>query len=600
MCISEEFVMFDKNNDWYHNDGDGVKIAILDSGIRTTHPRLAKYTFNGYNTTNDSNNIEDRLGHGTAITGIIKKLVPRAEIFAVKIFDDDFYVDFSDLCNALEYIYNNVDFHVLNLSVGLTECPDHNKLERLCDSLSKKGIVVSAFDNFGAISYPAAYSSVIGVDGSLEYTNPWEYDYIDDSTINIRGKGGNQRILWANPDYMIQGGSSFSCAHITGLIAKIVQGGKFSKQEILYELRANAMNIYEPRNYQDNFPKFKIRNAICFPYNKEIDAITRNQSELTFNLFGVYDSKYNINIGKEIGTGIKILDIDRLDWHDNFDTVILGHVGELSHLTKTDYYKRIVENCKKYNKNLFQFDDVENSDSIYSPNLKMNYIPPLNYGKLYMIGKPIIAVMGTSSRQGKFTLQLNLRKELIALGYNVGQLGTEPQSILFGFDESFICGYGTNISLDEQTSIGYINYLLHKIEMKSPDVILLGGQSGLLPYAMYSLRNNSPYQKEILQAANPDVIILCINYFDDIDYIVRTIQYAQALTTSKVVAMSLFPFDRAYSWNSTSSNLKLVDEEGLKKRKEEIESQVGIEVFLQKQTNLLCEKIINYLSEEEQ
>lgn len=161
------------------------------------------------------------------------------------------------------------------------------------------------------------------------------------------------------------------------------------------------MNIYKTRSYQDNFPKFKIKNAICLPYNKEIDTITRNQSQLCFNLCGVYDSKYNVNIGKEMGEGIKILDIDKLDWQNNFDTVVLGHVGELSYLTKTDYYKIISENCKKYNKNLFQFDDTENTDSVYSPNLQINYIPPLNYGKLYMIGKPIIAVMGTSSRQGK-------------------------------------------------------------------------------------------------------------------------------------------------------------------------------------------------------
>lgn len=591
--------MLDKNNSWYRNDGEGVKIAVLDSGIRTTHPKLAQYKFSGYNIANDSCNIEDRLGHGTAITGIIKNLVPRAEIFMVKLFDDDYYIDFSDLCNALEYVYNNIDFHVLNLSVGLTECPDHNKLENLCDMLSKKGIVVSAFDNFGAISYPAAYSSVIGVDGTLEYANPWEFDYIEDTIINIRGKGGNQRILWTDPDYMIQGGSSFACAHITGLIAKMVQKDKLSKKDILYELRANAMNIYEPRNYQDNSPKFTINNAICFPCNKEIDVIAKNQSQLRFNLCGVYDSKYNLNIGKEIGKGIKILDIEKLDWQDNFDTVILGHVGELSYFTKTDYYKKISENCKKHNKNLFQFDDTENSGSVYSPNMKMNYIPPLNYGKLYMIGKPIIAVMGTSSRQGKFTLQLNLRKELTSLGYKVGQLGTEPQSILFGFDESFTCGYGANTSLDEQTSIGYINYLLHKIERKNPDIIILGGQSGLIPYAMYNLRNNSPYQKEIMQAADPDIVILCVNYFDDIEYIIRSVKYAESLTTSKVIALSLFPFERAYSWNSTSTNLKLVDEDRLKKRKDEFESQVGIEVFLQKQTTLLCEKIINYLSEEE-
>ena len=85
--------MFDKNNGWYCNDGKNVKIAILDSGIRASHPKLLQYTFRGYNITNDSSDIEDVLGHGTAITGIIKNIVPCAEIFSVKIFDNDYYID---------------------------------------------------------------------------------------------------------------------------------------------------------------------------------------------------------------------------------------------------------------------------------------------------------------------------------------------------------------------------------------------------------------------------------------------------------------------------------------------------------------------------
>lgn len=62
------------------------------------------------------------------------------------------------------YINDNVAFDILNLGVGITDCLDHEKLENLRNCLSQKGIVVAAFDNFGAISYPAAYSCVIGAD----------------------------------------------------------------------------------------------------------------------------------------------------------------------------------------------------------------------------------------------------------------------------------------------------------------------------------------------------------------------------------------------------------------------------------------------------
>lgn len=110
-------------------------------------------------------------------------------------------------------------------------------MENLCN-------VVAAFDNFGAISYPAAYSCVIGVDSNPQYTQPFDYDFIENKIINIRAKGGNQRFLWNEPDYMIQSGSSFACAHITRLIAKIIQGKKLDVKDLLNELREEATEVY--------------------------------------------------------------------------------------------------------------------------------------------------------------------------------------------------------------------------------------------------------------------------------------------------------------------------------------------------------------------
>jgi hypothetical protein len=591
--------MNEKAKKYIANEGNDVKIVILDSGVRLSHPKLSQYTVNGYNIIEDSFDIEDYLGHGTAVTGIIKHHVPRADIFLVKSFEYDYTIEFEDLCRSLDYINDNIDFDLLNLSVGITECPDHERLESLCQSLSQKGILISAFHNFGAISYPAAYPCVIGVDSNLQYTKPFEYDFIENEIINIRAKGGNQRLLWNKPDYMIQSGSSFACAHITGLVAKMIQGKKPSIDAVMTELRENATATYKSQKYRDNSPIFQIDKGVCFPYNKEIDTLCRNESLLSFKLVDVYDSKYNFNIGKITSSGKVIKNIEQLDWDADFDTIILGHISNLAGISKVDYYRHIIELCKKHNKNIFQFDPVKNERKIYSPNILPEYIPPLNYGKLYMIGKPVIAVFGTSSRQGKFSLQIALRKEFILRGYTVGQLGTEPQSHLFGFDESFPCGFGTELNLDEQTAIGYINYLLHKVEMKNPDIIIVGGQSGLVPYAMYNIGNNSPYQRELLLASNPDAMVLCVNFFDDIDYIQRTIKYAESLTENKVIALSIFPFDRAFSWSSVSSNLKPVEPELLEQQIRFFEKEIGIKVFSQSQAKQLCEEIINHLSQEE-
>lgn len=580
------------------NDGKGVKIVILDSGVCLSHPRLSAHKIYGYNFIDNSLDIEDYLGHGTAVTGIINQHVPKSDIYLIKLFDYDYTIEFEKLCRALEYINENVDFDILNLSVGITECPDHERLERLCLLLSEKGIIISAFDNFGAVSYPAAYSCVIGVDSNTKYTNSFDYDFIDDETITIRGKGGNQRLLWNKSNYIIQSGSSFACAHITALVAKIIQDKKLNMKEILYKLREYATVVFEPQTYEENIPAFEIKRAICFPYNKEIDTLCRNESQLTFELVGIYDSKLNFNGGKMTRYGKIIKNIEQLNWDDDFDTVILGHVSDLSDISKVDYYNYIRMLCSKHNKNLFQFDPIENSPKIYSPNILNSYLPPLNFGKMHLIGKPTVAILGTSSCQGKFSLQLALRKEFIAHGYTVGQLGTEPQSILFGFDETFPCGYGTKLNLNEQIAIGYINHLLYKIERKNPDIIIVGGQSGLVPYAMYNLGNNSPYQRDLLLASSPDAIVLCVNYFDEIEYIQRTINYAESLTGSKVVALSIFPFDKAFSWSTVSSSLKLINPELLDLQIEFLEKEIGVKVYTQSQTKQLCKELIRYFSED--
>ena len=85
-------------------------------------------------------------------------------------------------------------------------------------------------------------------------------------------------------------------------------------------------------------------------------------------------------------------------------------------------------------------------------------------------------ISGTGSQQGKFSLQLKLRNKFIQGGYKVGQLGTEPSSLLFGIDEVFPSGYGSVVNLSEEEIISRVNSQMHSIEEKNPDIILVGTQ----------------------------------------------------------------------------------------------------------------------------
>ena len=44
----------------------------------------------------------------------------------------------------------------------------------------------------------------------------------------------------------------------------------------------------------------------------------------------------------------------------------------------------------------------------------------------------MLAIVGTSPSQGKYNLQLALRRRFLNDGYEIGQIGTEPTAQLFG------------------------------------------------------------------------------------------------------------------------------------------------------------------------
>jgi len=58
------------NTAWEAAPGDGVTIAILDSGVDSTHPDLAQHVLAGWNFFDNNANTVDVFGHGTKIAGV--------------------------------------------------------------------------------------------------------------------------------------------------------------------------------------------------------------------------------------------------------------------------------------------------------------------------------------------------------------------------------------------------------------------------------------------------------------------------------------------------------------------------------------------------
>src|SRR5262245_61210290 len=102
-----------------------VRIAVIDSGVHATHPHINGVA-GGVGIDIDGHvhgDFVDRLGHGTAVTAVIREKAPEAEILAVKVFDRELTASGVSLAAACEWAIRE-RVQLVNLSLG-TLNPDH-------------------------------------------------------------------------------------------------------------------------------------------------------------------------------------------------------------------------------------------------------------------------------------------------------------------------------------------------------------------------------------------------------------------------------------------------------------------------------------------
>ncbi|MCL2050246.1 MAG: DUF1611 domain-containing protein [Lachnospiraceae bacterium] len=565
-----------------------MKILIMDSGVHKEHPALTAEKFDGYGLVydaakdkcNSTIDFTDNIGHGTAVYNLIRKNCMDANIKVVKIFDEDFEISEEAFICMLTYIYVHENPDILNLSLGLIFCNDIERLYSLCQKISMKGtLIISAFDNNGAISYPAAFDCVYGVIGVKEISKSNQVKFISNSYVNICAKGTVSRLAWKNPDYVLLAGNSFSCAIATSIIAKEIMNNNIALEDV------PLTNETLPERRK---PSFKIGKAAIFPLNKEIHSLIRYPQLLTFKIVHAYEHRCSGRVGMPLkklfdmkeAPDLCVLDIENIDWN-SIDTLILGHTGQLAALTKDfEINKRLINLARQYNVNIYSFDPCPEYDHVFCSSINKGDLPPNHFGKLFKINKPVLGVWGTSSQQGKFTLQLILRDLLTKKNYCVGQLGTEPSALLFGMDEIFPYGYNSSVLLNEAESVIYVNRLMNNISASNCDLIIVGAQSAAISYDLNNLTQFASYQQAFLCATLPDAIVLTVSPHDDIEYIKRTINYLESVAECKVISICLFPKYIKSNVIGFYENHEIMTDEELLSHKQYLVNSIMLDVFI--------------------
>ncbi|MFJ6655243.1 S8 family peptidase [Streptomyces sp. NPDC091377] len=154
-------------------DGEGVTIAVLDTGVDTTHPDLKDQVSASKNFT-DAAGTDDKFGHGTHVASIaagtgaksggkLKGVAPKAKVLNGKVLNDSGFGDDSGILAGMEWAAEqNAD--IVNMSLGGTDGPEIDPLEAAVNRLTaEKGVLFAiAAGNDG----PGA--ETVGSPGSAE------------------------------------------------------------------------------------------------------------------------------------------------------------------------------------------------------------------------------------------------------------------------------------------------------------------------------------------------------------------------------------------------------------------------------------------------
>lgn len=115
--------------------GAGIRVAVLDTGVDTTHPALAGRLLPGFDFVdfdNDPSEVGSKatnisFGHGTHVAGLVALAAPGAQIVPLRVLDADGVGNAWVLAEAMLYAVDpdrnpatNDGAHVINISLGST------------------------------------------------------------------------------------------------------------------------------------------------------------------------------------------------------------------------------------------------------------------------------------------------------------------------------------------------------------------------------------------------------------------------------------------------------------------------------------------------
>ncbi|MFJ8802645.1 S8 family serine peptidase [Streptomyces sp. NPDC102487] len=230
--------------------GKGVTVAVLDTGVDTSHPDLAGRVSQTKSFI-DGQEVADRNGHGTHVTSTVggsgaasdgkeKGVAPDATLAVGKVLSDEGSGSDSQIIAGMEWAARDVHAKVISMSLGSTEASDGTDPMALAvDSLSKEtgALFVIAAGNTGArssIGSPGAADSALTIgavdsaDEAAYFTSagPRSGDNAlkpDLSAPGVDILAARSTLVDGSGPYTTMSGTSMATPHVAGVAALLAQ-----------------------------------------------------------------------------------------------------------------------------------------------------------------------------------------------------------------------------------------------------------------------------------------------------------------------------------------------------------------------------------------
>ena len=214
-----------------HGDGNGVRIAVLDTGIEASHPAFRNLTLvddvilvgDGPRVRVSDGQGEDAYGHGTAVAGIIHELAPRAAIGSFRVLGADLASRTSIIAAGARLAMER-GYDILNCSFGCRGdaayvLPFKDWVD---EAYLQKVHIVSACSNvdIDRREWPSHFPTVVSV--NMARTGPGIFHHLPGHLVEFATGGQGVEAPWLAGSMRTVTGSSYAAPVMAALLARML------------------------------------------------------------------------------------------------------------------------------------------------------------------------------------------------------------------------------------------------------------------------------------------------------------------------------------------------------------------------------------------